>query len=422
MEPTADDPSGDSDCGIVKSGFISGKPTNEAKSSDILDLSKRKLSHLTEEHYRNYPCLKNLHLQGNVLSSLPDSLFLYLPNLIWLDLRYNEITSLPGTIGKHRLLKYLLLEGNPIKALPVELGDLFTLKALNLRHCPLEFPPEDIVCRGLQSILSFLRNSRPADPVFSHPCESELPPMEKLDLKELMKSSLDLSNEDVKRQFEALKSKLEEKEMEEMVNNEPPLNKPQRMPGPGKSNGWKFLTESRRSEADKHTEEKERLALIHQKQRNQEILKDWQKQTKIMQEHKTRNKKKNQKQHEVPTALPPYATDLDPAQDWDKQKTLGLESGEMMPRIMSVKSLQEMEKARASRDLKLEHRIRQHIQTMQERKRNPKHSAQEEMEAARKELEMATLLQAEILQRKREQDTPLEYRLTAFTGEISPNT
>lgn len=44
-------------------------------------------------------------------------------------------------------------------------GNLSTLKALNLRHCPLEFPPEDVIHKGLASILSFLRNFKKEDPV-----------------------------------------------------------------------------------------------------------------------------------------------------------------------------------------------------------------------------------------------------------------
>ncbi|KAM4032595.1 leucine-rich repeat-containing protein 27 isoform 1-T2 [Anomaloglossus baeobatrachus] len=403
---------------------VNGQDSSANLKLETLDLSKKKLQCLSEDLYRNNPCIKSLHLEGNALCSLPDDLFLHLPLLVWLDLRNNEITSLPGTIGRHRHLQYLLLEGNPIKALPIELGNLSTLKALNLRHCPLQFPPEDIVHKGLASILSFLRNCKKEDHEF---VASEFPAIEKLNLKEL-KSSMDLSsdwsnNEEMER-FEMLKHKIEE-----MVQNEP-LNcyrKPQNMREPVKGTGWKFLTESRhamlverrKSASDRRAEEKARLANFIQKQRNQDVLKDWQKQTKLIQDQKAKSKR-TENHHQVPTTAPPFAIDLDTSQhknSWDKQKSLPAEKQEMMPRVTSVK---EMEKARASRDLRLEHRIKQHIQTMQERKKNPKCSAQEEMEAARKELEVASLLQAELLQRKREQDVALEYRFTAFTGDVSP--
>ncbi|XP_069609992.1 leucine-rich repeat-containing protein 27 isoform X1 [Ranitomeya imitator] len=397
---------------------VNGKDSSAKQKLETLDLSKKKLQRLSEDLYSENPGIKSLHLEGNALRSLPDDLFFHLPHLVWLDLRNNEIAALPSTIGRHRHLQYLLLEGNPIRALPIELGNLSTLKALNLRHCPLEFPPEDIVHKGLASILSFLRTCKKED----H--ESEFPPIEKLNLKEL-RSSMDLSNDwsshDEMKRFEMLKHKLEE-----MVQNEP-LNccrKPQNVRDPGKGTGWKFLTDSRhpmlverrKSASARQAEEKERLAGFIQKQRNKEVLKDWQKQTKLIQDQKAKSKR-TENRHEVPATAPPFATDPHTSHhknSWDKQKSRPVENQEMMARVTSVK---EMEKARASRDLRLEHRIKQHIQTMQERKKNPNRSAQEEMEAARKELEVASLLQAEILQRKRERDAALEYRFSAFTGD-----
>ncbi|XP_056385824.1 leucine-rich repeat-containing protein 27 [Hyla sarda] len=399
---------------------------------ETLDLSKKRLQCLSDDLYRDHPAIKSMHLEGNTLCSLPENFFLHLPHLVWLDLRNNQIKSLPSTIGKHRQLQYLLLEGNPIKMLPIALGDLSTLKALNLRHCPLEFPPEEIVYKGLASILSFLRSFKKEEDPES--IVSELPPVEKLNLKEL-RSSMDLSGDwsssEEKKHFEMLKHKIEEKQMEEMDQSELLTchRKPQNTRDPVKGTGWKFFTESRpamlverrKSEADRQAEEKERLAMVLQKQRNEKILKDWQQQTKLMQDHKARSKTKT-KNHEVQVPAPPYATDLDTSQhknSWDKQKSLAGEKQEMMPRVMSVNLLKEAQKARASRDLRLEHRIKQHIQSMQERRKKPKRSAQEEMEAARKELEVASLLQAEMLQRKREQDAAMEYRFTAFTGDIS---
>lgn len=38
-------------------------------------------------------------------------------------------------------------------------GSLTSLTALNLRHCPLEFPPKDVIEKGVKSILCFLRAS-----------------------------------------------------------------------------------------------------------------------------------------------------------------------------------------------------------------------------------------------------------------------
>uniref|UniRef100_A0A8C6FZL9 Leucine rich repeat containing 27 n=1 Tax=Moschus moschiferus TaxID=68415 RepID=A0A8C6FZL9_MOSMO len=124
-------------------------------SSAILDLSQSGLHHF-EEIFK-VPNLRQLHLQRNALCTIPKDFFQLLPNLSWLDLRFNRITALPSGIGCHKHLKTLLLERNPIRMLPVELGSVTTLKALSLRHCPLEFPPPLVVQKGLVAILTFLQ-------------------------------------------------------------------------------------------------------------------------------------------------------------------------------------------------------------------------------------------------------------------------
>uniref|UniRef100_A0A674JG96 Leucine rich repeat containing 27 n=1 Tax=Terrapene triunguis TaxID=2587831 RepID=A0A674JG96_9SAUR len=216
--------------------------------SNSLDLSRKKLQHLTEEIYK-LPNLKHLHLEGNALAIIPKDLFQQLPNLVWLDLRYNKIKTLPPGIGCHKQLKTLLLERNPIKRLPVELGNLTSLTALNLRHCPLEFPPKDVVQRGLRSILCFLRNvgngklvnldsaltrkesiitelPAPLSALLSNLLFTpiEMPPVEKLNLTELMKSSLDLSdewpNEEEMLRFQKLREEMVKGEKEEFLANQ----------------------------------------------------------------------------------------------------------------------------------------------------------------------------------------------------------
>uniref|UniRef100_A0A8C0IXL1 Leucine rich repeat containing 27 n=1 Tax=Chelonoidis abingdonii TaxID=106734 RepID=A0A8C0IXL1_CHEAB len=235
------------------SGSSSSKDVRKAvedtlsTTSNSLDLSRKKLQHLTEEIYK-LPNLKHLHLEGNALAIIPKDLFQQLPNLVWLDLRYNKIKTLPPGIGCHKQLKTLLLERNPIKRLPVELGNLTSLTALNLRHCPLEFPPKDVVQRGLRSILCFLRNVGNGKLVNLEPDTQgiclplwdlgnlqllfsnllftpiEMPPVEKLNLTELMKSSLDLSdewpNEEEMLRFQKLRKKMVKDEKEEFLANQ----------------------------------------------------------------------------------------------------------------------------------------------------------------------------------------------------------
>lgn len=64
-----------------------------------------------------------VYLEGNELTSLPDDFFDCLPRLTWLDLRRNKLLRLPSVYtGRHNHLRTLLLEGNKLRSLPLELG------------------------------------------------------------------------------------------------------------------------------------------------------------------------------------------------------------------------------------------------------------------------------------------------------------
>ncbi|XP_027696300.1 leucine-rich repeat-containing protein 27 isoform X2 [Vombatus ursinus] len=222
--------------------------------SPALDLSQRGLEHLSEEIFK-IPHLKQLHLQRNELIIIPKDFFQLLPNLVWLDLRHNKIKAIPSGIGSHKNLKTLLMEKNPIKTLPVELGNLASLKALNLRSCPLEFPPRDVIRKGLLSILAFLRNwAQRQGAVAAAPCQEVVPvkkvnpeakrgasneetlqndPEEKgclfphveaLNLAEVTEPSVDFSedcfNEEEMKQFWKLRQEIVSSEKAEMLANQ----------------------------------------------------------------------------------------------------------------------------------------------------------------------------------------------------------
>ncbi|GAB5578896.1 leucine-rich repeat-containing protein 27 isoform X9 [Prionailurus iriomotensis] len=81
----------------------SGEAHQEVKGvvlSSVLDLSQRGLHHL-EEIFK-IPNIKQLHLQRNALCEIPADFFQSLPNLAWLDFRYNSIRALPSGIGSHK--------------------------------------------------------------------------------------------------------------------------------------------------------------------------------------------------------------------------------------------------------------------------------------------------------------------------------
>ncbi len=87
-----------------------------------------------------------------------------LPHIKWLDLRNNQLISIPNFgLGKHRSLQYLLLSRNRLQTLPFELGKVKTLSALNLDGNPLIHPPISIIKQGIKAIQHYLRDKLTSD-------------------------------------------------------------------------------------------------------------------------------------------------------------------------------------------------------------------------------------------------------------------
>ncbi|XP_038219636.1 uncharacterized protein LOC119837917, partial [Zerene cesonia] len=95
-------------------------------------------------------------LQNNSIKVIPEDFFPACPNLTWLDLRDNDIESIPISIKNHPQLTHLLLQNNKIISMPNELGTVMTLKVLQLSGNPLTYPPKDIISAGTSKILTFL--------------------------------------------------------------------------------------------------------------------------------------------------------------------------------------------------------------------------------------------------------------------------
>ncbi|XP_029608969.1 leucine-rich repeat-containing protein 27 isoform X4 [Salmo trutta] len=421
----------------------------EYVTSDTLNFSRRNLKYVVDCILKD-TTLKNLYLEGNEISRLPDMLFTSLSNLVWLDLRNNQITSLPAKIGLHRCLKTLLLEGNPITELPLELGNVITLKALSLRHCPITFPPQEVVGQGLQCILQYLRSAMAERPVSVRNSLPDMPPVEKLQLTELMKSSLDLCeevvDEDELQRFRELRQKMSQMDRAEFGYALPISRLPRAAEGdrghktyplpvikrkkeitrgnifpelpPFDMQYWK-RSEERRLAAMKELKEKQ--AILEQRRKDQELLKEWRTHARVMQERKIlehkQERRERHRREEVPINAP-YATE---------SLCSVVESGEVkthnpppkrIQRQRSFQSQKEHKEARAARDRELEQRIRSHVQMIQERRRRPSGTAQEETEAARQDMEEAKRLQSQLAERKHVSD--IEYRFIAFTGENSP--
>ncbi|CAH2097176.1 unnamed protein product [Euphydryas editha] len=104
----------------------------------------------------NNQLLYIIYLQNNKIQNLPDDFFYSVPNLMWLDLRDNELTAISKSIENHKSLTHLLLQNNKITSLPNELGTVMTLKILQLTGNPLRYPPIEILKAGTVNILTYL--------------------------------------------------------------------------------------------------------------------------------------------------------------------------------------------------------------------------------------------------------------------------
>ncbi|XP_067908781.1 leucine-rich repeat-containing protein 27-like isoform X2 [Heterodontus francisci] len=352
---------------------------------EMVDLSGRGLEQLPE-HIFHIPGLQNLYLEGNAITVLSEDFFHQLPNLIWLDLRNNKLTSLPLSIGDHRYLKTLLLEGNPIRKLPVEL---------------------------------------------------EMPLIEKLQLNVRTESSLGFSDEKEWQRFKTLKQKLMQEEKREdsfqsrkvwgagflsTTSNIPREKTPNlnaifpELTSYDMSIQTKRKNELRLAALKEH---KEKQAFIEQRRKDQKALKDWRDQAKLIQEKKQTERKQRsvhatERNKVVKSA--PYATDPNFYCTTRSVDSKGPHIPESMQRVHSGK---EMEEARAAKDKELQEQIQQHIKLMQDRRKRPKGTAQEELEAAKNDLEIATNLKSTLARRKIVDNLSENNFIAVFGGPLS---
>ncbi|XP_036430485.1 leucine-rich repeat-containing protein 27-like [Colossoma macropomum] len=433
------------------------KQPGEDVTSHTLYLSRQSLKDIPDYALKCTE-LKNLYLEGNRMPSLPENMFTSLPNLLWLDLRNNQLTSIPANIGQHRCLKTLLLEGNPVTELPVELGNVITLRALSLRNCPVSFPPQDVLQQGLAHILQFLRRKAVAQrPLSVHstlpacrPSEvsSDMPAVERLPLSEVLQASMDLCEEaddSELHRFKELQQRMIQMERADLGYLTPEIQSPRHLRAaggdrshplstrrtqemgrmfpallPSDAQCWK-RSEERRLAAMKELKEKQ--ALLEQRRKDEELLREWRNQARIMQERKILEQKQDRRerlQRDENIKNTPYSADASYSErDGVEALSHELHSDALNALQRPQRSSsdhKETDEARAARDRDLEQRIRNHVQMMQERRRRPRGPpGEEEAQAAAQEIEEVKQLQLELAERRRQRD--LEYRFTAFTGE-----
>ncbi|KAF1376039.1 hypothetical protein PFLUV_G00226440 [Perca fluviatilis] len=415
---------------VVNSQFIlpedaEAQEQPEYDLTETLCLSRTQLKHVADSILKN-STLKYLYLEGNHISSIPDSMFISLPNLLWLDLRNNQIASLPAEVGLHRSLKTILLEGNPISELPPELGNVITLKGLNLRNCPISFPPQDIVNQGLQRILQYLRSAMASRPVSMRRSPSELPVVEKLQLSELMGSSTEEQDDsgDELQKFMELKHKMFLLDKAELgstaqgditpkshrlsvIQKKKATTKAGIIPEPPlfDTRHWK-RPEDRKQAAMKELKEKQ--AILEQRKKSQDTLRKWRTQAmttrgKNMSQHQQRKHAQQRNQEEA-----------------DTNSKAGVEdSGDTRQGQTSCVSIKDCEETRSAREL--ERQIRSRVEKMQERRRNPRGTSTEQMAASEQDVEEMRKLQARLLERKRNRGRDRENSFNIFTADTWPS-
>ena len=122
-----------------------------------LRLSEKRIKWLPKQLFQ-LSYIEYLYLNDNFLQLLPERFFEKMPNLIYLDLRNNDLNEIPKFgLKNHKCLAFLLVSGNNLSSLPLELGFVKTLKNLSWHGNPIENVEMSVMRKGLPSLKKKLR-------------------------------------------------------------------------------------------------------------------------------------------------------------------------------------------------------------------------------------------------------------------------
>ena len=100
--------------------------------------------------------LTALNVSRNRLAQVNDDLQGLL-SLRLLDLSHNRIAQLASAVRRMTALEALNLGHNPLRELPQGLWSLSGLAKLSVDGCDIRFPPQDVVAKGVKSLLNYQR-------------------------------------------------------------------------------------------------------------------------------------------------------------------------------------------------------------------------------------------------------------------------
>ncbi|NXT53308.1 LRC40 protein, partial [Pluvianellus socialis] len=138
--------------------YLEAVPSKLATMASLeqLYLRKNKLRSLPE--FPSCKLLKELHAGENQIEILNAENLKHLNSLSVLELRDNKIKSVPDEIALLEKLERLDLANNDISRLPYTLGNLPQLKFLALEGNPLRTIRRDLLQKGTQELLKYLRS------------------------------------------------------------------------------------------------------------------------------------------------------------------------------------------------------------------------------------------------------------------------